>query len=110
MDHFVDGNYPRYADPVLALRILVGAAHETSDDVSERILSEGLQREIRQIVHNVNKRGPLPGWTRNACRRIFVLLGRTRIEGISPPFDRSVSVWLRNDSRLIWQRVSAFAS
>lgn len=42
---------PRYADPVLALRILVECLAQLGrlDDV-ERVLSEGLERELRQIV------------------------------------------------------------
>lgn len=48
---------PRYADPVLALRILVECLAELKrlDDV-ERILSEGLEREIRQIVQREQAR------------------------------------------------------
>jgi len=41
---------PRYADPVLALRILVEClAHLKRLDDVERVLNEGLQREIRRI-------------------------------------------------------------
>jgi hypothetical protein len=42
---------PRYADPILALRILVEclAKMKRLDDV-ERVMSEGLEREIRRIV------------------------------------------------------------
>ncbi len=48
---------PRYADPVLALRILVEClAHLKRLDDVERILSEGLQREIRQIVQREQAR------------------------------------------------------
>jgi hypothetical protein len=48
---------PRYADPVLALRILVEClAHLNRLDDVERILSEGLQREIREIVQREQAR------------------------------------------------------
>jgi hypothetical protein len=48
---------PRYADPVLALRILVEClAHLNRLDDVERILSEGLEREIRQIVQREQAR------------------------------------------------------
>jgi len=42
---------PRYADPILALRILVECLAQLGrlDDV-ERVLSDGMEREIRQIV------------------------------------------------------------
>jgi hypothetical protein len=48
---------PRYADPVLALRILVEClAYSNRLDDVERILSEGLEREIRQIVQREQAR------------------------------------------------------
>lgn len=48
---------PRYADPVLALRILVECLAQLGrlDDV-ERVMSEGLTRELRQIVQREQAR------------------------------------------------------
>ncbi|GKY97083.1 hypothetical protein MPSEU_000666800 [Mayamaea pseudoterrestris] len=48
---------PRYADSVLALRILVECLHQLKrlDDV-ERIMGEGLEREIRRIVQREQAR------------------------------------------------------
>ena len=48
---------PRYADPVLALRILVECLHQLKrlDDV-ERIMGEGLEREIRRTVQREQAR------------------------------------------------------
>lgn len=48
---------PRYADPVLALRILVEClAHLKRLDDVERILNENLEKEIRQIVQREQAR------------------------------------------------------
>jgi len=48
---------PRYADPILALRILVECLAQLKrlDDV-ERVLGEGLEREIRKIVQREQAR------------------------------------------------------
>lgn len=48
---------PRYADPILALRILVECLAQLKrlDDV-ERIMGEGLEREIRRIVQREQSR------------------------------------------------------
>lgn len=48
---------PRYLDPVLALKILVECLHllKRLDDV-ERVLAEGLEREIRRIVQREQAR------------------------------------------------------
>lgn len=58
---------PRYADPILALRILVECLFQLKRlDDCERILGEGLEREIRRIVQREQARtfARLEKWAR----------------------------------------------